>query len=70
MENQAKVALLTGGNKGLGLEVARQLGKQAVTVVLGERNPELGKQAVARLEAEGIGAHSIALELPVPKALP
>ena len=32
------VALITGANKGLGLEIARQLGKQGLIVVLGARD--------------------------------
>ncbi|MDB5289773.1 MAG: short chain dehydrogenase, partial [Phycisphaerales bacterium] len=31
---KGSVALITGGNKGLGLEIARQLGKQGVRVVI------------------------------------
>ncbi|RZL13253.1 MAG: SDR family NAD(P)-dependent oxidoreductase, partial [Hymenobacter sp.] len=38
MEKHAKkVALITGANKGLGLEIARQLGQQGLTVVLAAR---------------------------------
>ena len=33
-----KVALISGANKGIGFETARQLGKQGVTVLLGARN--------------------------------
>jgi NADP-dependent 3-hydroxy acid dehydrogenase YdfG len=33
-----KVALITGANKGMGLETARQLGAQGITVLLGARD--------------------------------
>ena len=37
MTTEKKVALVTGANKGLGLEIARQLGKQGIVVALGAR---------------------------------
>jgi NAD(P)-dependent dehydrogenase (short-subunit alcohol dehydrogenase family) len=48
-----KIALVTGANKGIGLEVARQLGAAGCAVVLGARNQALGKEAAAKLIAEG-----------------
>ena len=35
MTSTAKVAFITGGNRGIGLETARSLGKTGVTVVIG-----------------------------------
>ena len=58
-----KVALITGANKGLGLEIARQLGKQGVTVVLGARDAGRGQQAAESLKVEGIDAHTVKLEV-------
>jgi NAD(P)-dependent dehydrogenase (short-subunit alcohol dehydrogenase family) len=37
-----KIALITGANKGLGFETARQLGKKSVTVLLGSRERDSG----------------------------
>ena len=34
-----KIALITGANKGIGFETARQLGKQGFTVFMGARDP-------------------------------
>ncbi|GAB2824547.1 SDR family NAD(P)-dependent oxidoreductase [Streptomyces daliensis] len=48
-----QVALVTGANKGLGLETARQLLHRGMTVVLGSRDPERGAVAAKRLDAEG-----------------
>lgn len=45
LDHKGKIALVTVANKGIGLEVARQLGAQDVTVFLGARNPHLGKAA-------------------------
>jgi NAD(P)-dependent dehydrogenase (short-subunit alcohol dehydrogenase family) len=57
-----QVALITGANKGLGLEIARQLGQQGLTVVLGAR---MGKGAApaAELRAQGLDAHDITLDV-------
>lgn len=43
----------TGANKGLGYHIARGLAKSGVHTVVTSRNSELGKQAVAELQAEG-----------------
>ncbi len=63
MADDKKVALITGANKGIGLEIARQLGKQNITVVLGSRDPQKGQAAANLLKAEGIDAHTLRLEV-------
>lgn len=47
-------ALVTGANRGIGLEVTRQLAKRGFTVILGSRDPAKGEEAVARLADEGL----------------
>ena len=61
--HQGKIALITGANKGIGREVARQLGQQGVTVLAGARNSELGNAAAASLKAAGTDAHFIELDV-------
>ena len=56
-----KVALITGANKGLGLETARQLGQQNHTVLLGARDAERGQAAAQMLRDEGLDAHFLLL---------
>jgi NAD(P)-dependent dehydrogenase (short-subunit alcohol dehydrogenase family) len=66
MANKSKVALITGANKGLGFEMARQLGKEGVTVVLGARDPQAGEAAAAKLRGEGIDANFLKLDVTDP----
>lgn len=64
MEQQNKrVALVTGANKGIGLEIARQLGQAGVTVLLGARDGGRGEAAAATLRAEGLDVLAIALDI-------
>lgn len=62
MENQ-KVALITGSNRGLGFETARQLGQKGVTVIVTGRDQETADKAAAKLSAEGINATGIKLDV-------
>jgi len=52
-----KVALVTGANKGIGLEIARGLGRAGATVLLGARDPAAGERAAATLRDEGLDVH-------------
>lgn len=59
----AKVALITGANKGIGLETARQLGALGITVLVGARDLKKGEAAAAELKREGIDACAIKLDV-------
>src|SRR5258707_15395025 len=48
------IALVTGANKGLGKEVARQLARRRFRVYLGSRDQARGEQAVRELAAPGL----------------
>jgi NAD(P)-dependent dehydrogenase (short-subunit alcohol dehydrogenase family) len=48
-----KVVFITGANKGIGYEVARQLAANDFIVLLGARNPQRGEAAANKLRAEG-----------------
>lgn len=56
-------ALVTGANKGIGLEIARQLGQRQFAVWLGCRNAELGEAAAQLLRQEGIEARCLVMEV-------
>jgi NAD(P)-dependent dehydrogenase (short-subunit alcohol dehydrogenase family) len=57
------IALITGANKGIGLETARQLGGRGMTVLLGARDEARGREAEAALRAEDIDAHYVELDV-------
>jgi len=58
-----RIAVVTGANRGLGYEIARQLARADVFVVIGARDPVKGEQAAARLAAEGGGVAAFALDV-------
>lgn len=49
-----KTALITGANKSIGFETARQLLQQGYYIYLGSRDIQKGEQAVRQLQAEGL----------------
>ena len=57
MQN-GRVALVSGGNRGIGLEVCRQLAERGITVVMGSRNAEQGREAAAELP-DGVVVHQL-----------
>jgi NAD(P)-dependent dehydrogenase (short-subunit alcohol dehydrogenase family) len=61
-----KVVLITGGNKGLGKEIARQLGARGYTVILAARDEQAGAAAAAELVVAGCDAHTVRLEVTNP----
>lgn len=49
-----KIALVTGANRGIGLEACRQLAKLGITVILSSRDSAKGEQSKQQLEKQGI----------------
>ena len=62
-QQDKKVALITGANRGLGLETAKQLGEQGVSVVLGARKLAAAEEAAGNLKSQGIDAHGVQLDV-------
>lgn len=57
------IALVTGANKGIGYEVARQLGQQGIMVLAAARTKSVAEETAAMLSAEGIDAIGVELEV-------
>jgi NAD(P)-dependent dehydrogenase (short-subunit alcohol dehydrogenase family) len=53
MTKGQRIALVTGANKGIGFEVARQLARRNFRVFIGARNEKAGQAAVQKLNKEG-----------------
>ncbi len=52
--SSSRIALVTGANKGLGLETSRQLSRQGITVLMGAREESRGIAASRMLADEGL----------------
>jgi NAD(P)-dependent dehydrogenase (short-subunit alcohol dehydrogenase family) len=61
-----RVALVSGANRGLGLEVARRLAEEGYRVVIGSRDPARGEEAAREL---GEGATACRLDVTDPKSI-
>ena len=57
------IALVTGANKGIGLETARQFGARGFTVLAGARDEERGLAAERELRADGVDACFVLLDV-------
>lgn len=58
-----KIALVTGANKGIGLETARQLAAQGMTVLVGSRDAQRGEEAVEKLQKESGGVRLLEIDV-------
>ena len=64
MAEERRIAVVTGGNRGMGFETCRQLGRRGYRVVLTSRESALGEAAAARLRKEdGLEVEPFRLDL-------
>jgi NAD(P)-dependent dehydrogenase (short-subunit alcohol dehydrogenase family) len=58
-----RVALVSGGNRGIGIEIARQLARRGILVVIGSRDVEKGQAAAQTIIDEGYPTEVVRLDI-------
>ena len=58
-----RIAVVTGANRGIGLEITRQLASQGIHVIATARDPQQGQALVERMAGEGLTVSTFALEV-------
>ncbi len=66
MKLENKVALVTGAASGIGLGIAERFAREGATVVMGDRNAELGEKETGRLVADGLRARFVQADVSKP----
>jgi NAD(P)-dependent dehydrogenase (short-subunit alcohol dehydrogenase family) len=62
-QNKGRIALVTGANRGIGLETVKQLAQQGMHVLLGARDQAKGSEAAKKLKSEGLDVEFILLDV-------
>src|SRR5688572_24294168 len=60
---ETRIALVTGANRGIGLEIVRQLSRAGLMAVLASRDVAKGREAAAKLASEGLESPVVALDV-------
>jgi len=66
---EQRIALVTGGNRGIGLEVCRQLAELGIKVIMGSRDAARGVAAAKELVAEGLPVETHQLDVASAKSI-
>jgi NAD(P)-dependent dehydrogenase (short-subunit alcohol dehydrogenase family) len=69
LDMSGRKAIVTGGSRGLGLQIAEALGEMGAELVLAARKADELEQAVARLAGQGVKVHGIVADLGKPEAV-
>jgi NAD(P)-dependent dehydrogenase (short-subunit alcohol dehydrogenase family) len=69
LSNTNPIIVVTGGNRGIGFEICRQLAERGAQVVLTARKPEAGEQAVKKLAAQKLSARFHPLNVTEPESI-
>lgn len=68
-KQEGKVAFITGANRGIGYETAKELGELGITIVIGARDLAKGEVAAKQLQALGIKAEAITYDASQPASV-
>jgi len=60
---ETRIALVTGANRGIGLEIVKQLSRGGLVAVLASRDVEKGREAGSKLASEGLEPPVVALDV-------
>ncbi|HEX4169976.1 MAG TPA: SDR family NAD(P)-dependent oxidoreductase, partial [Bryobacteraceae bacterium] len=63
MPTDKKVAFISGANRGIGFETARQLGQKGITVIVGARTQRAAKEAADKLVSQNVEAHPVTFDV-------
>lgn len=69
MSMDKKVALVTGGNRGIGYELVKQLALNGFHVILASRDPEMGRRAVQTLAESNLDVSFVGMDVDDPKSI-
>jgi len=67
--SQERIALVSGANRGLGLDTSRQLALQGIRVILTSRDTAKGEAALQILQAEGLPVEYQPLDVTDPQGV-
>jgi NAD(P)-dependent dehydrogenase (short-subunit alcohol dehydrogenase family) len=69
MSQDKQVALVTGGNRGIGFELVKQLTLKGFKVILTSRNPKKGHEAVQKLKESGLDVSFVEMDVEEPESI-
>lgn len=69
MSQFRNIVLVSGGNKGIGLELSKQLAEKNYQVILGSRDRVKGQNAVSSLQKQGIDIRFVELDVDSPESI-
>jgi NAD(P)-dependent dehydrogenase (short-subunit alcohol dehydrogenase family) len=64
-----RIALVTGANKGIGFEIARQLAEKNILTLMGSRDPVRGEAAATQLADAGLQVRTLHLDVTDPATI-
>jgi NAD(P)-dependent dehydrogenase (short-subunit alcohol dehydrogenase family) len=69
MRLEGKVAIVTGGGRGIGKGISRRFAKEGATVAIAQRDPESAARTVAEIKADGNKAFFVQTDVAVPEQI-